>query len=356
MQEQTTLKFNDVPIINWLVGLAFLGTGLYIYSIRGLSGNSILAGAIGLAFLLLNRGLVITADRGRRVLRLHYWSLILLRTTREIPFNEIAALRVNSSRTMERSTQYTRSYRIEVVRRDNTILPFRGSYSGGAFRKQAIVDQLRAFIGLGENFDESPVGLLREVVKTGALESAHIQEGLTGPNAQERVTKGVHWQLQSHAMGASPITRWFSPDFKTNEGFLLAAQKVAGQSGGGIMASLGKMLLPQTIALYGFKPADTPNLGQADLLTPLPALVDQHFTVFTSTPVEARRILNPWVQNPLAEWGQRHPLKQVQTGEGPSQLIVLFSPNGVYLVTLGNLQPDHLEELTDIGVEMVKSQ
>jgi len=36
--------------------------------------------------------------------------------------------------------------------------------------------------------------------------------------------------------------------------------------------------------------------------------------------------------------------------------VVLFSPNGVYLAKLGVLQPDQVEELTDLGVEMVKTQ
>ncbi|HSB03163.1 MAG TPA: hypothetical protein VLE49_21105, partial [Anaerolineales bacterium] len=284
--------------------------------------------------------------------------LYLLRKTREIPFDEIAAIRVNSTRS-GRSGQQTRSYRIEVVRRDNSLAPFRAYYSGGFFgsmRKQKIVDQLRAFIGLGESFDESPVGFMRAIKQATTLEATQQQEAQTGSNAQEHVTNGVHWQVQSMALGISPITRWYSPDFRMGSGFLFLAQKVSGQSTSGFMAALGNVVFQQSISLYGFRPDDTPNISQAMHLNPVPPLIDFHFTAYTNNQAEARQILNPWTQTPLAEWAQRHPLQQLQSKGSFSQLVVLFSPNGVYVATLGTLQSDQVAELTDLGVEMVRTQ
>lgn len=139
-------------------------------------------------------------------------------------------------------------------------------------------------------------------------------------------------------------------------GFLFLAQKVSGQSTGGLLAALGKALFQQSISLYGFGADDTPNVSQAVTLEPVPPLIDFHFTAFTNNQAESRQILNPWTQNPLAEWAQRHPLQQFQPQAGFSQLVVLFSPNGVYVATLGNLQPDQVAELTDLGVEMVRTQ
>jgi hypothetical protein len=358
MQNQSSIKFRDIPFGLWLFGFVFLGAGIYVFRSQGFSFTTVLLGGIGLVILLLTRGLTIIADRNTRILQLHYWSLYFLRTTKEIPFDEIATIRVDSSQSMERSGHQTRSHRIEVVRKDESIVPFRKYYSGGFFssmRKQKVVDQLRAFIGLGEAFDESPVGLFRAVKKATAEMSTSQQEALTGSNTQEHITNGVHWQLQSTALGISPVTRWYSPDFKTTGGFLFLAQKLPGQSAGGFMAALGRALFQQSISMYGFKEGDVPNISQAEMLASVPPLLDSHFTAFTSDQAQSRQILNPWMQHPLADWGQRYPLKQFQTG-GVAQLVVLFSPNGVYLAKLGVLQPDQVEELTDLGVEMVKTQ
>jgi len=359
MQNQSSIKFRDIPFGLWLFGFGFLGAGIYVFRLQGFSLTTVLLGGIGLLILLLTRGLTVIADRNTRIMQLHYWSLYFLRRTREIPFDEIAAIRVDSSQSMERSGHQTRSYRIEVVRRDNSIVPFRKYYSGGFFssmRKQKIVDQLRTFIGLGQAFDESPVGFMRAINQAATLEATRQQEALTGPNAQEQVTNGVHWQIQSTALGTSPVTRWYSPDYKMRNGFLFLAQKVSGQSAGGFMAALGKALFQQSISLYGFKADDTPNIAQAMPLTPVPPLIDFHFTAFTNDQAESRQILNPWTQNPLAEWAQRYPLQQLQPKGSFSQLVVLFSPKGVYVATLGTLQPNQVAELTDLGVEMVRTQ
>jgi hypothetical protein len=359
MHNQDSITFRDIPVGTWLFGLISLGGAIYFFSLQGFSGTTILLAGIGLVCLILPWGLTITADRNTRILRLHYWALYLLRKTREISFDEIATIRVDSMTSMERRGQRTRSFRIEVVCKDNSTIPFRKYYSGGFFgslRKQKIVDQLRAFIGLAEAFDESPVGFMRAIPQAAAERAAQQQEALTGPNAQEHVTNGVHWQIQSVAMGASPITRWYSPDFKMSNGFLFLAQKVSGQATGGFMAALGNVLFQQSISLYGFKADDVPNISRATPLTPVPPLIDFHFTAFTNNETESRQILNPWTQNPLAEWAQRHPLQQLQPKGALSQLVVLFSPNGVYAAMLGILQPGQVEELTDLGVEMVRTQ
>src|SRR5512143_2992221 len=111
MQNQDRITFRDIPFGAWLAGLIFLGGGIYFFSFQGFSGTTILLGAIGLVILLITRGLTITADRTTRTLRLHYWSLYFWRTTREIPFDEIAAVRVNSMQS-GRSGHRTRSFRI----------------------------------------------------------------------------------------------------------------------------------------------------------------------------------------------------------------------------------------------------
>jgi len=360
MQTQNSIKLNDIPLGLWLLGFVFLGAGIYFFSLQGFSGNTLLLGGIGLILLLLTRGLTITADRNTRILRLHYWSLYFWRTTKDIPFDEIATIRVDSTRsgthTGRNMNRNSRTYRVEIIRKDESVVPLRTTYSSGSYSKQKIADRLRAFIGLGEAFDESPLGFLRAGNKAAVVKATSQQEALTGSNEQERITNGVHWKLQSIAIGASPITRWHSPDFKTTNGFLFLAQKLPGQSTGGFMAALGKTLFQQSVSLYGFNGDDVPNLSQAEMLASLPPLIDPHFTAFTNNQAESRQILSPWMLHPLAEWAERHPLKQFQSKSGFSQLVVLFSPTGVYLATLGVLQPEQVDELTAIGVEMVKTQ
>lgn len=208
--------------------------------------------------------------------------------------------------------------------------------------------------GLSKGFDESPQGVFRAAQQVGAKAAQRQQESFTGPNEAMRVTDGIHWQLESIGIGGGPGTRWSSPDFKMRDGFLYLAQKVAGQSDLGILTPLSSMLFKQSIALYGFDLFDTPNIASAQGYKLTPSL-ETHFTAFTSNPREARQVLNPWVQNPLEAWGTKYPLRQFQSGTRFSQIVILFNPNGVHIATLGVLQPDQVEELTHLGMELIKA-
>ena len=361
-QEKTMeneIKFRDYPILGWLFGLSAAGYSVYYLIFNFASPfkiNAIVGLAVGLLLLIFGYGLTITADRQTRTLTLDYRSL-LLHSVKEIRFDDIATIRIDSriSHNSRRGNRTT-TYCIRAELKNGEVVPFRSYYSGGFFGKQKTVDGLRKFMGLPETLDASPAGLLRAAPQIGAAIAKAQQQALTGANAEMRATNGVNWQLQPIGIGATPATRWYSPDFKTRGGFLFLAQKVAGQSSGGFMASLGNALFKQTIGLYGFTGPEMPNFAQASALSSPPPLIDAHFATFTSDQTEARQILTPWVQNPLAEWGQRYPLKQLQMGARFSQLVVMFCPGGVYLATLGVLKPDQVEELANLGVELVKAQ
>jgi len=357
MDNQFEIKYRDYPIGSWIFALVGIGFGAFIVLTNTATRiTGVIAIVVGLILLLLNYALTITADKQTRMLTLDYRSVIH-HSSKEIRFDEINTIRIDSRRTRNsKGSGHSTTYCIEAVLKNGEKLPFRSYYSGSFLLKQRTADGLRQFIGLAETLDESPIGILRAAPKIGAMIAQTQQEANTGANAQEHITNGVHWFLQSRGMGVSPVTRWFSPDFKTRNGFLFLAQKVAGQSSGGFMASLGNALFKQTIGLYGFTEAEMPDLAQADTLASLPPLIDTNFTAFTSDQTESRQILTPWVQNPLAEWGQHSPLKQFQSGARFSQLIVMFCPSGVYLATLGVLKPDQVDELTALGVEMVKAQ
>ncbi len=354
---QDKLTIRDIPLSLWIIGLALLGATAFLLT-KSAYVTAGITGVLGLLALFLPSTLIISADRATRTLTLRY-GLIIPRSVKTIPFDEINTIWVNSSTTRDHDSPTRRktSYRLELVKKDGTNLPFRAYYSSDFFLKQRRAEKLRAFIGLGETIDETPIGLLRAAPKIVQPMIEKQQEALTGDNQQIRETNGVHWELQSVAAGAAPVTRWFSPDFKTDGDFLYLAQKISGQQsvGGGFLASIGKTLFRTSMSLYGFTPDETPGLDNADTLAPLEANLEPHFTAFTSNPAAARQILNPWVAMPLRNWAERYPMRQLQQGRF-GQLAILFSPNGVYLATLNLLQPDQVEELTALGVELVRAQ
>ncbi len=353
---QDKLTIRDYPLGLWLIGVVLLGITAYLVTKSALPTAGI-TGLLGILALFVPTTLTISADRANRTLTLRY-GLVIPRSVKQIPFSEINTIRVDSSTTRDNDnpSRKNTSYRLEAVKKDGTKLPFRSYYSGGFFLKQQSAEKLRAFIGLAETLDETPIGILRAAPQIAQPAIEQQQAALTGDNQQIRETNGVHWQLQSTAMGATPVTRWFSPDFKMTGSFLYLAQKMAGQqSGGGFLASIGKTLFRTSMSLYGFTPDDTPGLDDANTLSPLDASLEPHFTAFTGDPAAARQILNPWVAMPLRSWAERYPLRQLQQGRF-GQLIVLFSPNGVYLATLNVLQADQVDELTALGVELVRAQ
>lgn len=352
------LKLTERPILSWLIGFAGIGWGGYAFvtTLPQFNFNAILALVIGVILLFFNYALTVTADKSRGMLTLDYRS-VFLHSVKEIPLRDIQSIRVDSSTSQGRKRgSRSTTYRVEAVLNNNERVPFRSYYSGNFINYQNWANKLRAFLGLGEALDETPMGIIRAASKLGSDAARIQQEAFTGPNAEMRVTDGVNWQVQTFGMGASPGARWFSPNFKTQSGFLFLAQKVAGQSSSGFLASLGKALFKQSISMYGFGAADTPNLSTVDQYASLSPALDRHFSAFTSNPAEAGQILNPWTQTPLAAWGERYPLQQFQSNARFTQIVILYSPNGIYIATLGILAPDKLDEITRLGVELVKAQ
>lgn len=351
------LKLREYPIFGWLFGLIAFGYGVFIFVTGGTAfiTHTLVAAGVGLLSFILSYILTVTADKQTGMLTLDYRS-VFHHSVKEIPINQIQSIFVSS--TTSRSSKGGRSttYCVEAILKSGERVPFRAYSSSGSYKKQKWADQLRSFLDLGEGFDETPMGILRAAPKVGASAAKIQQEALTGSNAEMRTTDGVNWQLQSFGLGAVPGIRWFSPDFKTRDSFLFLAQVVPGQSSSGLIASLSKTLFKQSLALYGFSGSDTPGIAQADTYASLPPTLATHFMAFTNNQNEARQILNPWAQNPLTEWGARYPLQQFQSSSRFTQIVVLYSPNGVYIATQGVLPPDKLDEVTKLGIELVKSQ
>ncbi len=148
MQDQDKLKLSNIPLVPWLIGFYIVGISIFIASHAGYSCLTTQTIAIGLIPLLLMRGLTVTADQSIRVLQLRYWSLGFWRTTWEIPFDEIQTIQVGSKPSPTRLNRNAYTYRIELIRKDGSVVPFRTLYTIGLSSKQKMADKLCAFIGL----------------------------------------------------------------------------------------------------------------------------------------------------------------------------------------------------------------
>ncbi len=347
------LTIREYPFGIWLFGLVTIGFGAYFITQAPRQWIiAAISSAVGLVLLLTPTILTMTADRTSGLLTLRYRNLLFLGSKKEIPLSEIAAIQVEMRHSSSGSSRGS-NYRLVLVRKDKQVIPFRSYYSGGAISKQKKAKQLRTFLGV-EGTDQTPLGMLKMGKQMIQERFQEQQESMTGSQDEEHVTNGIHWKVRTVTFGASAITHWFSPDFQCVSGFLFLAQKVEGQKT--ISGGLGKMLYQQSIGLYGFNGDDTPGLNAAEVLPSLDPQLDSHFSAFTSDPGAARQILNPWIAAPLADWAMRYPLKQIQKPGLFGQLVILFSPRGVYVASLGTMIPEAVEELTNLGVELIKTQ
>jgi hypothetical protein len=363
--ESERLTFRDFPFGQWTTGLGTIAAAVFFFT-RGVgSANymALLLAIVGLLLLFLPTALTITADKSTGTFTLRY-GLFIPRSVKVIPFTEIKTIHVDAQTSRRHTKQggnsrRVTSYCLQVVKKDGTTVPFRGYYSDEFVLKDLRAKKLRAFIGLEEAFDETPMGILSGGPKIAQPILAQQQAALTGDNAQIRETSGVKWQLQTLALGATPLTRWFSEDFKIPGTFLFVTQKVQGQKtlyGDGFMASLGKTLFKQVFSMFGFSGNDIPDVELANVFGPLDPSLESNFSAFTDEPNSAKQLLNPWVQIPLTQWAQKYPLKQAQSKARFGQISIMYCPTGTYIATLGALSPDQVDELAALGAELVKAQ
>jgi hypothetical protein len=175
-------------------------------------------------------------------------------------------------------------------------------------------------------------------------------------------TAGVSGNIQTAGRAHTPVTRWFSPDSRTDGAFVYLVQipafreTFAGKVGKLMTRGrIGRSLARASMALHGFVGHDVPGSNSARLVTLDPPL-DRSFIAFSPDAAEARHILNPSVAEVLADWDARHPLETNQAGNGPGPLVVLFSPSGVYTATRGELDPSRRAELAAAGAGLVKAR
>jgi hypothetical protein len=336
---ESQLVIWDVPLLQLIFGILFTGVGaMIIYSGGPLLFGGIFA-VIGLCFLVFSSILTITADRMTRTFKLEYRSLLSHKLT-QLSFNEIDGVNVER-RTANRGRGFT--YRLTLLRKNGELIPFRSTSTSGWKRKERDAEYLREFIG---------------IKYTNRIPSGILPKEFSRPD-EIHETNGVQWQIQPMFTAGSSVptgVHWHSPDFKTPGIFLFITQKAEGQSSGGFLASLGSMFIRQALSLHGFSAEDTPGLEKAMPLAPLEPALERHFMAYTNSPSAANQLLNSTVASQLAAWAERYPLKQLQKGPGNGQLMTLFGPNGVFLVTMNLAQSGQVHELVSMGAELVESQ
>lgn len=348
------LVIRELPLFQWLFSLILFATCIFIYQSKPDQLTApIVTGIIGLLILVSSPILVVTADRSSGMLTIRRVGL-LQRFKREIPVSNILAIQLEHSLSSSDSSSSRRTsvYRIVVVTKTQEVVPFRNSYSSGQWTKETKAKKLREFLGVGGE-DMSLDGMFKTASSQAVTQFKQEQESITGSMETEQVTDGVRWKLETRATGGTPVSLWISPDIQWEGNFLYLTQKMQGQgTQSGLMSMVGKMLFRTSLSFYGFAADLTPGLDSAEILTPLDAQLEPHFMAFTSDPAGARQALNPWTTLPLAKWAEKYPLKQGNT----NQMAVLFSPQGIHLAMMGLVNPEFLQELTALGVELVKSQ
>jgi hypothetical protein len=350
--QNNMLTIREYPLGEWGFGiLMFAIAGFTAVGARGDLSISLIAGAAGVLFILFAAVLVVQADRVNGTLTIRRRS-VLRGYVREIPVAIIAAIQLEAARGS------SSSYRIVVITKDNEVIPLRTAYSSGTTSKNARARKLREFLGVGGE-DMGLGGMFQRATSMAQQGFQEQQEALSGQAVlTEHVTEGVHWKTQTVAFGGTAVTRWFSPDQQCPGGFVFLAQKVVGSPAvaGGLLGGMNKIFYHEIIGMYGFGSADTPGLESAMLLASFDPQLDPHFTVFTSDPQAAQQYL-AWSVPALVDWANRYPLRQLQsTRELFGQLVVMICPGGTYVASMGNMIPEAVQELTDLGVALVKGK
>jgi hypothetical protein len=349
----------DLPWGPWLVGSIFCGFGALMVLSRLGTGDArtlfigTIVGGLGLLIVALQSALTIRVDRKGGSLNLTYRSL-LTKTSKEIPLHQIESVDVDA-------------YGVAIAGRDGQVTPLRPFARRRDWaRSRNLARRLRELIGVGGSNGgldlRKAVGMLTGRDEQVNQQTRHLHESLASSDAGKSETGGVYGDIQTAGRARAPVTRWFSPDYKTNGTFVYLAQISAFRNsfGGTIGKQLtrgriGRMLARASMDLHGFVGDDVPGSNLAKLLTLDPPL-DRSFVALSPDAAEARQILNPPVAEALADWAAHHPLETNQAGNAPAPLVVLFSPGGVYAATRSELDPSRLAELAATGAKLVKAQ
>lgn len=337
------LVVKEYPTVLWLVSGVFALFGLFFLATPGGLGGGLIGLGVGLGMLLLGSVDTITLDKRRNrfsVARRYLWQ----RKFQEYPLDEVSSFELESSQ----SSDSGRTYRIIAVLGEGKFVPLTSAYTTGHERKRQRTAMLNQWLGrVSATVDRD------EIVSQEAPDEIEAAPALV----QSGETNGVSWQVTRLQMGEAPVMRWFSADYKFEAGFLLLAQKPEGMRiSGKLLGGLGRIFGLQALRLYGFSAQDSPGMQTAAPLEPPEPRLEEHYVTLTSSQPEARLALNPWVIMPLVAWAERNPLQPAKASQEQAQVVILFSPNGVYVAGVGVDTPEEIEALSELGIELVRAE
>jgi hypothetical protein len=300
-------------------------------------------------FVLTPAILTISADKITRILTIKTVRPIFGANVTEIPLDEIADCQLQNQQAFTNDRMQT-VYRIALVKKSGEIVPVTRSFSTGRNDKAETVRRLVAFLGLpGKEATESP-----------SLEKAQptlqtTVDPIRAPFGQSWITAGITWRIEKYESSATTIVRWSCSDFTwPGRNFLMVLQQSFSASTklSRFLFGLSRKNLPLVFSTYRFPDEDLPDVEDAVVLPPNPQL-DTDFFCISNAPDAASKLLNAEITNTLLHWAQRHPGKTMGRRGEMMQMIVLFSPRGTYLSTLGNPTPTELDDMIALGVEIV---
>ncbi len=348
------LVIREYPILLWVIGAAFMVAGLFVAPRPGGLIFGLISFLVGAVLALYLASITtITGDKMLGTLAIRHRSL-LRSQVKEVPLHGIASVKLDTTGTHHRRSGHTTSFRLTLVTTSGEKIPLDGYYTSGLlafFDQQKKAQKLREFLGLPASEATIPAAI--EAMRQQVVSRTTLPQ-------QEGVTDGVAWCVETITHGKSPVTRWLSPDFKLPGQFLYLTQKPKGSANtfGGLLRAMSNLAYRTMLAVYGFSPADTPGLDTAQPVAPCDPQLDQYFMTLTNDTDTARQLLSPWVVAPLVQWAEQHPMQQVQVGrpDRPAQLVVLFSPQGVYVACFAAATPEHIDTLARLGAELVRGQ
>jgi hypothetical protein len=341
------------PFTAWLGAILFLGAGIYFnIAFKMNLATTLIVCAVGLILFVFGQFETITVDQNGKTIHIHRRTVIK-KTDITIQQDEIATIELDTLTHRDSSRRRSTEYRPVIKKKDGTDIPVRSIYSGNLVSVNNLCSQLRVWLNL--NDPEKPQGLVQnlmgsklELMREGMEQQ---QEAITGESDDIHETAGIHWQLKTRNTGSSPVSQWTSTDFTDPDHFVYLAQKVHGSANlGGFLSGLTKTLYIQSMAIYGFTDFHAPDMQNGTVYDNINERIDADFGGFGDSVAGLRKIVNSYVIQALSDWAIRHPLKQ-----NGVQMAVLIGPKGVYLATLGLVSQDHLQEMTNLGVELVKS-
>ena len=348
------LVIRDYPILMWVIGAGFMLAGLFVAPRPGGIIFGAVAFLIGAVLALYLASITtITGDKMLGTLAIRQRSL-LRSQVKEVPLHDIASIKLDTTRTHHHHSGHSSSFRLKLVTTSGEKIPLEGTYTSGLLAflgNEKKAQKLREFLGLPASEATIPAAI--EAMRQQVVSRTTLPQ-------QEGVTDGVAWRVETITHGKSPVTRWLSPDFKLPGQFLYLTQKPKGSANtfGGLLGAMSNLAYRAMLAVYGFGPDDTPGLDTAQPVASSDPQLDQHFMTLTNDPYTARQLLTPWVVSPLVQWAEQHPMQQIQVArpDRPAQLVVLFSPQGVYAACFAAATPEHIDALARLGAELVRAQ